>query len=239
MSRLTVGILAAMPQECRSLTPQRVPDDGFLALDEGCVLALSGAGPAAAARCAAALAQRGVSALLSWGCAAALDPRLMPGDLALPERIVGADGDALAPDPIWRARLADRLAPHLAAYSGSLLESRRIVSAAAEKRALFADSGAIVLDMESAAAARVARDFKLPFLAVRSVVDPADIDIPPSVAAAFDENGALQVPKMLGRALARPVDFIGIIRLGRHFGAASRTLEAVADLARAQRFALG
>ncbi len=84
--------------------------------------------------------------------------------------------------------------------------------------------------MESAAAARAASAFKLPFLAVRSIVDPADIDIPPSIAAAFDDNGVLHVSKMLGRALFRPGDFLGIIRLGRDFSAAMESLKAVSEL---------
>jgi adenosylhomocysteine nucleosidase len=227
-----------MPQECRSLTTQRIPEGGLLALDEGRLVGLSGAGPEAAARCAALLAGEGVTALLSWGCAAALDPGLKPGDLILPASIIGADGQTLATDPAWRLRLASLLEPHLPVCQGKLLESRRIVSSAQEKRALFAATGAVALDMESAAAARAALELGLPFLAVRSIVDPAGVDIPPSIAAAFDENGVLHVPRMLGRALLRrPADFIGVIQLGRHFGAAMKTLKAVAAVARANRFA--
>jgi adenosylhomocysteine nucleosidase len=229
MTQQRIGILVAMPQECRSLTPKRIPEGGILALDGGRMIGLSGAGPEAAARCAAALAAQGAAALISWGCAAALAPDLNPGDLVLPASIIGADGQTLDTDPAWREGLAARLAPRLSVNQGKLLESRRIVAASAEKRALFAETGAVALDMESAAAARAARDRKLPFLAVRSIVDPADIDIPPSIAAAFDENGVLHVPTMLGRALLRPVDFLGIVRLGRDFGAATTTLKTVAS----------
>lgn len=237
MSGATLGILVAMAQECRSLTSQRIPEGGFLELDAGCIVGLSGAGPEAAARCAALLFERGATAIISWGCAAALDPALNPGDLVLPAAIIGADGQTLATDPAWRGRLVSTLEPRLTVYQGKLLESRRIVGSAAEKRALFANTGAAALDMESAAAARAALGFGLPFLAVRSIVDPADVDIPPSIAAAFDRNGVLHVPQMLGRALLRPVDFLGIIRLGRDFGAAMDTLRRVASLSRASQFA--
>ncbi len=98
MATQKLGILVAMPQECRSLTPKRIPESGFLALEEACLVGLSGAGPEAAVRCAALLAGQGATALLSWGCAAALDPTLKPGDLVLPERIIGADGQTLATD---------------------------------------------------------------------------------------------------------------------------------------------
>lgn len=236
MTDSKIGILVAMPQECRSLTPKRIAEGGFLALDEGCLVGLSGAGPEAAAHCAALLAGQGITALISWGCAAALDPNLKPGDLVLPQQIIGADGQTLETDPTWRRSLAAQLQPHLTVYQGNLLESRRIVSSAQEKRMLFADTGTVALDMESAAAARAALVFKLPFLAVRSIVDPANLDIPPSIAAAFDENGVLHVPKMLGRALLRPVDFLGIIRLGKDFGAAMNTLRQVAGITRASGF---
>jgi adenosylhomocysteine nucleosidase len=216
-----------MPQECRSLTPQRIPEGGFLALNAGCLVGLSGAGPSAAARCAAVLVEQGVTALISWGCAAALDPTLHPGDLVLPSAIIGADGESLETDTTWRQRLASELASRLPVNQGTLLESRHIVSLAAEKRTLFANTGAVALDMESAAAARAAFSCKLPFLAVRSIVDPAHIDIPPSIASAFDEHGVLHVPKMLGKAALRPIDFLGILRLGRDFGTAMKTLQKV------------
>ena len=71
-----VGILVAMAVECRSLTLKKIPERGYLELDGGCLIGLSGAGPEAASRCSYMLAEAGVKALISWGCAAALDPRL-------------------------------------------------------------------------------------------------------------------------------------------------------------------
>ena len=70
------------------------------------------------------------------------------------------------------------------------------------------------------------------------VLNPRLITIPPSVVGAFDENGMLHIPKMLGRALLRPIDFPGVIRLGRHFGAAMKTLHQVATVARDNNFAV-
>jgi adenosylhomocysteine nucleosidase len=227
-----------MEAECRSLTSKRVPEGGYLAMDQDCLVGFSGAGPAAAARNAALLAEAGITALISWGCAAALDPPLKPGDLVLPAHIIGADGAILNTHAAWRERLAAQLAPHMPVYDGAILESRRIVGQAEEKRELFARTRAIALDMESAAAARAALAHNLPFLAIRSIVDPADINIPPSIEAAFDEKGILHVPKMLGRALLRPIDFAGIIRLGKHFDAAMATLKTVAALSHANQFAI-
>jgi len=225
-----LGILVAMPQECQSLTEKRIPEGGFHALSDRCVLGVSGAGPDAANRCATRLAEQGITQLMSWGCAAALDPALKPGDLVLPRQIQAADGQTLATDPAWHTQLAGLIQTLVPVNSGDLLESRRIISSASEKQALFVQTTAVALDMESAATARAAKALGLPFLAVRSIVDPASVDIPPSIAAAFDENGVLHVPKMLLGALLKPVDFLGIIRLGRDFKTAIKTLTAIADL---------
>ncbi|MFM8330625.1 MAG: phosphorylase [Candidatus Methylumidiphilus sp.] len=209
----------------------KVPEGGWLALADGVLIGLCGAGPVAAERGAQLLAEQGATALLSWGCAAALAPDLRPGALTLPGQILAADGQILDADAAWRGRLLAALDGRLPVQGGVLAESRHIVALAQDKQAIHAATGAIALDMESAAAARAAQALSLPFLAVRSIIDPADTNIPASIAQAFDADGLLHVPQMLGRALLRPLDFIAIIRLGRHFGAAMDTLRHVAALA--------
>ncbi len=227
-----------MAMECRSLTAKRVPEGGFLQLNDHLLIGLSGAGPIAAERCAAKLVDAGANSLISWGCAAALAPVLIPGDLVLPDRIVCTDGLSIDTDVAWRKRLSSTLAGKIPVYAGLIAESNRIVSDADEKRAIHADKGAIALDMESAAVARVASRFHLPFLAVRSIVDPVDVTLPPSIQDAFDENGILNIGKMLTRALLHPSDFIDIIRLGRHFGAAMKTLKQTAEIGRVTNFSV-
>jgi adenosylhomocysteine nucleosidase len=234
--RFKLGIIVAMAVECRCLTRKKIPEGGLLALDDGILIGLAGVGPKAAERNAALLIQQGATALLSWGCAAALQPGLKPGDLVLPTRIIGTDGQILETETAWRERLAYKLEPHLPVFQGALAESARIVSDAAEKQAIFAANSAIALDMESAATARIAQAQHRPFLALRSIIDPADINLPPSIAMAFDENGMLRVPRMLSRALLNPADFLDIIRLGRHFDAAMKTLAKVAAITRETQF---
>lgn len=231
-----VGIVVAMAVECTSLTRQQLREGDCLPLDENSLLALSGAGPKAADRAASQLLGHGADVLISWGCAAALDSRLKPGDLFLPERIIGADSAVLTTAADWRNRLIQRLAGHVDVFEGALAESQGIVATPLEKHAIHAATTARALDMESAAVARLALRFDKPFLAVRSIADPSHVTVPPSVLAAFDANGKLDVPKMLARALFRPTDFIGIVRLGRHFGAAMKSLRKVATLTRPTGF---
>ena len=233
-----LGILVAMAVECRSLTSKRVPAGGCLDLGDGCLIGLSGAGPQAAQRCSALLVEAGATSLISWGCAAALAPGHNPGDLILPAGIVCTDGQLIDTDGEWRERLSSKLDRQMSVHTGLLAESDRIVAGQEEKRDLFAATGAIALDMESAAAARTAVRFRLPFLAVRSIIDPAEVSLPPSIHAAFDENGMLHVPQMLLRSLLHPTDFVDIIRLGRHFSAAMKTLSLAAAIGRDTYFAV-
>ncbi len=226
-----------MAAECRSLTRRRLHEGGCLWLDDRCVIGLSGAGPEAAECGAVRLAEEGATALISWGCAAALAPELKPGDLVLPSTIIGTDGVHLDATGDWRERLVSSLEGKMPVNQGALAESARIVATTAEKEAIFAATGAIALDMESAAAARVARTAHLPFLAIRSIVDPAHVSIPPSILGAFDENGMLRVAKMLGRTILHPRDFADVVRLGKHFSAAMTTLRQTAAATRQTYFA--
>ena len=234
-----LGLLVAMAAEGRSRTSRRVPAGGCLDLNDGCLIGFSGAGPNAAERSAKVLVEAGATALISWGCAAALDPSLNPGDLVLPTQIIGLNGATpMETDQAWRTRLAFQLKGQLPVFAGLLAESDRIVATAEEKRAIFAATGSIALDMESGAAARSARKFNLPFLAIRSIIDPAHVTIPPSIERAFDANGMLHVPTLLFHSLLRPSDFYGVIQLGRHFGCAMKTLKLVAKIGRETHFAL-
>lgn len=226
-----LGIVVALADECRSITHRRIPAGAPLPLAEGCLLALSGAGPAAAARAASRLVEEGASALVSWGCAAALDPRLNPGDLILPRHVVGEDGVPLETSTDWRNKLYRQLAGPLSVYQDSLAESSGIIATPSEKARIFAETGAVALDMESAGIGRVARDHTLAFLVVRAIADPASMALPAAILAALDETGTVRISKVLGHALLNPGDFVGLIQLGRHFRAAMRTLRHVKAMA--------
>jgi adenosylhomocysteine nucleosidase len=208
-------------------------------LDAQCLLAVSGAGPEAAARAAASLAEAGAEALISWGCAAALAPELAPGDLVLAEYILAADGEVLQASPHWRHCLHDIAAgAGLRVHDGLLAESASIVATAAAKHSLHAASHAIAVDMESAAVARAALYLHLPFLAVRAIADPAAMAIPQAVLRAMDAQGKVSVPRLLAYALLHPTEFIGLLHLGRYFSAAMKTLRQTSALSRALHFGL-
>jgi nucleoside phosphorylase len=67
--------------------------------------------------------------------------------------------------------------------SGLLITVTAPVITAAEKAALFAATGAVAVDMESALAGRVAAVGQLPFLVVRAIADDAGQGLPQAALA--------------------------------------------------------
>jgi adenosylhomocysteine nucleosidase len=228
----SLGFVIALPAEARTLVRQRVCFDDLLELPDGHRLVVSGSGPNHARSAAFRLLEHKVDALISWGCAAALDGSMNAGDLVLPDRILSPDGIEHAVCPEWHDRVRQALAPMLPVTTGLLLGSLKVVANAAEKRELHASKGAVALDMESASVASVANARGVPFLAVRAIADPACMNLPNSVAVAVDERGGVNIPKLLRYALAHPAEFAALARLGKAFYAAANTLRRTAHLLR-------
>lgn len=239
MAAQPIGFIVALPAEAPSLTRQRVDFDSLLPLPEGHWLAISGAGPDAAHEAATRLLAQGTTALVSWGCAAALAPDLKPGALVIPNRILGAKGDTLPVSPEWRGRLVQALTPTIPVIDGALQESRRIVATPAEKHALHLGTHAVAVDMESAAIARVAQRAQRPFLAVRVIADSAQMPLPAAVAQSLNPRGDVRMGDLLRHLVRHPGQIPELIRLGQAFGAALKTLRRVRALSGADcRFSL-
>lgn len=219
-----IGFITALPAEAGSLHRRRPGFDGLAELPGGHLLTVSGTGPDHARRAAARLLDHGVSALVSWGCAAALDARLKPGDLALPERILGTDGRAHATHAEWRGRVIAALPSDLPTVAGALAESPEIVADGAAKQALYAVTKALAVDMESAAIARVAEARGLPFLAVRAIADSASMALPRAVSLALTPRGDVRFAILLTQVLSQPGQILELLSLGRAFGAAMASL---------------
>lgn len=227
----SIGYIVALPEEAGSLVRRRAGFDEPVSLEGGHTLIVSGTGPDHARLAAHRLIDQGASALVSWGCAGALDPRLNPGNLIIPEHVRGADGEILPVDTEWRSRLVQFLASSLLVLGGTLAESPHLVPSPSEKQALFAATGAIATDMESAAIARTAAEASLPFLAIRAIADSAVMTLPEAVIAALTPRGSARLGKLLGYSLRHPAQFIELARLGRAFGAAMATLRQVREIA--------
>jgi adenosylhomocysteine nucleosidase len=223
-----LGIVAALGVELRPLGP-RVPRTQAIATRaDGSLIIASGIGRAAAAAGARRLVEAGAGALMSWGLAGGLDPALAPGTIVLPSEVLAADGTRFATTNTWRERLHHALAAGQAVSAGRLLTSRELLSSPADKARAWRRMSAVAVDMESAAVAEIAAQHRLPFLAVRVVVDSAADAVPPALMAAAGEAGAGSIARLLGALARAPAQLPDFIRLVRRYRTASRALARVA-----------
>ncbi len=224
-----LGFVVALPGEARTLSPQRLDFEETLALPSGHWIGVSGAGPKRAHQAARRLLDQNVDALISWGCAGALEAGLQPGHLVVPERIVSADDEVFVPDPSWHQAFLETIPPSLKHHTGTLLESLTVIKTADEKGRLQRATGALAIDMESAAIARLAKAEHLPFLVIRSIADHASMTFPEAINRSLNPRGDVNIGPLLGELLRRPQDLKGLIQLGRSFSLAMTTLKRVKD----------
>lgn len=224
---MACGIVVALPNELGSLTSQKLKQSQVITLRENILLIFSGAGPGNASLASRLLLDRGATCLVSWGCAAALAERLIPGDLTLPDAVLfeGRSYDVSVP---WLEGLRGLLKTQLVVQSGAIASSGRIVASSAEKLLIYQQTGAIALDMESGAIAQVATQAGVPFLVVRAIADPVAMNLPSAVVLALDADGQIKLSKLFRHLFLNPWELPDLIRLGLHFSAAKRTLGLVA-----------
>jgi adenosylhomocysteine nucleosidase len=224
------GIVVATPAEARSLTRQPVPFGRQVSLRENVSLYLSGVGQAPSRLAAESLLKGGACALLSWGSAGGLVSGLRPGSIILPKNVIAADQTNYPVDPKWHECLWRRLTGHLDIHSEPLAESIQILAYPEMKEALFRQTGAIAVDMESASVASVAHGAGVLFLAIRAIADSVDQVIPRTIQSAFDGFGRLNSLRAIRGLAKHPGDVFPLVRLGFGFRAAHGSLAAVRRL---------
>ncbi len=138
-------------------------------------------------------------------------------------------GDLIVPHAVILDRTTYAADPALAAFFGSftghtLLAGSAIVATSAEKRALFACTGAQAIDLESGSVARLARERNVPFAVIRAVCDPAERDLPAAALIALDTKGAIGLSRVLRSVLRRPGQIPALLAVARDAALARRTL---------------
>jgi adenosylhomocysteine nucleosidase len=198
-------------------------------------IALSGVGMHRAENAARGLVASGATHLVSWGAAGGLDPELVPGTVVLPRSVTAPDGTTFESDIVWRDRLIHHIREHVRLSTGRSLTVKTAVTDPEQKRALFSRDGAVAVDMESAAIARVAKEHDLSWIAVRVVVDSATVPLP--VTGSIGDDGQVHVAKILFRAAVRPSQWPVLLALRACHRKADRAMRrlwstAAPDLAR-------
>lgn len=162
-----------------------------------------------------------MSGLVSFGLAGGLDPAMIPGTVLVPA-IVLLDAERWDADDALLRRLGG-------ATPGALYGGGKVVASAAAKAAL-ARTGAVAVDLESAAVARTARQHGLPFAVLRAVCDGAGRDLPRAALVALDGAGRIGGLRVAWAAASRPWEIPDLVRLG---GDAARARHALVARVRA------
>ncbi len=180
-------------------------------------IACGGHGDVLAARLEAAIAAERPAGLISMGICGGLDPALRIGAL-----IIGTAVGDNATDEGWAARLAATL-PHARRASVAGVEIAAFDSA--DKAALFAATGAAIVDMESHIVARVAAAHGLRFAILRAVSDAAGDSLPMAARVPLTPDGGVRMGRILAAVAANPRQIPALIRLA---GNTDRALKALA-----------
>jgi adenosylhomocysteine nucleosidase len=221
------GVVAALAAEARTLGAATRNRDGRLVLTDGTLAVVSGMGSEAAARAAQGLIEGGVGALVSWGMAGALDPALAAGVVCLPGEIIAANGPCFSTARSWRETLTPLIAAQRPVACGTLFTSPQPIDTVAAKEAAYRATGAAAVDMESWAVAQVAAAHRVPFVAVRVIIDAANDAVPRAVAQA-SRAGGVRMGHLMGGLLRSPGDIAPLLRLARRYRVAIDSLMAVA-----------
>jgi hopanoid-associated phosphorylase len=168
----------------------------------------------------------GISGVLSFGIAGGLDPSLVTGDLVVATRVRGPGG-AYASDPAWSARLAQRCGARLGMVAGAA----SVVGEPANKRLLRAATGALVVDLETEAAAAFATARRLPFAALRSVADTAEEVLPRAAAVGLTPDGRPAAARVALALLRQPRELPALLVVARRSRAALASLGSAVERA--------
>jgi adenosylhomocysteine nucleosidase len=169
--------------------------------------------------------------VIATGLAGALNEDLQPGDLVLADRLIldregpGSAPAAIAIPPAALASFeAAMRAQPLEFTTGTILTAARILKDGVAKRAAHARTGALAVDMESAAIAAEADRCGMRFACVRAVLDTVDEEIVGAELAGPD--GEVRPLAAAGFVLRNPTAVIGLARMMRSLNRATAALAA-------------
>jgi nucleoside phosphorylase len=223
-------VLFALPQERKAF---RVTPSANLRIET------SGAGAVNSTNAAATILQEcdpNQQLLIICGFGGALIRSLQPGDLVVASSVIDASkGLELKSPPILpeRAIIDSALALEsngFGLHTGALVTADRVLITAQEKRNWHEHTGAVVVDMETAAAVNVAIAAGFQWLALRAVTDESDQDMPLDFNNIADANGTVSPLKVALATLLHPASIPGMIRLGSAANRAGKNLAALLSL---------
>lgn len=219
-----IAIVAALEREVRPLVKNWRPtvveheSRAFTFYESNyAVVVCGGIGGEAARRAAeAAIVKYSPKVLISAGIAGALVPELHVGETIFPALVIDSQDGSRHETAIKNAPVANTPLGRT-----TVVSSPQIVGVT-QKQQLAKSYGAQAVDMEGAAVARAAMTHKLAFLAIKSISDEFDFEMPET--AQFVRNGEFQEKRFALYVALRPWLWLRVLRLARNTRVASENL---------------
>lgn len=167
----------------------------------------------------------GASGIISFGIAAGLAPDLVAGDCVVASSVKSAK-DVIAADAAWAETL---LATIPGAIHGVVAGVDMLLVTPSDKSKVREATGAVVADMESHIAARVAIAHGIPFAACRIVIDSAQRRLPAAAAVGLRQDGTPDVAAVLRSVLRTPAQIPDLVRTALDARVASKALHAARE----------
>jgi len=223
-NQMKIAIITAMPEESRatlqaaghrkrSLVSGRKRFSSQIA-GHDIVLVEGGMGMLNAGWAAMALATERPDLMISAGFGGAVVPGLQVGDVVMAQQVLQWEGSGFEEIAVGFFGL-NRIASDLGLSLGTYISCNEIL----EKRALASllpnSAANPLLEMETAAVARVAAAQGIPFLAIRSISDPAEEELEFSIDEFCDDRMRIRPARVLATILARPRIIPQLLRLAR------------------------
>jgi adenosylhomocysteine nucleosidase len=233
-----IALVVALPAESRALMGRATSRmvDGWplqeLSFPDGptVICIRCGIGMDRAGKAADFLAAQGISMLGSVGLAGGLARGLRAGALVVTGSVAEVIGfeHLQPPRVIWT--VAKDIYSFLTlngfdAHVGTILSSRHPVLIADVKKRLNSLSGALAVDMESAAVAATARRAGVPFFALRTVCDTCDQSLPPELFTCLKENGQVRFSHLIHTICRRPMLIKDLLATGKSYRTALTSLK--------------
>lgn len=218
-----IGLIVPLIQEASVFKIKKKDTKQPIEISDNLLLFVSGVGIKNAANAVEVLAPK-VSHLISWGTAAGISRHLRPGDLLLPDLIKDKNGVEYSTDSNFKDQIVKLLPNGLPYESGLLRESTTILKGLKEKEEFGKKYNAMACDMESATIAKLANQKGISFNAFRVITDDYKTPIPKSVYLSISEDGDFNIRQFLFQLISNPKDIYHIIRLGKNFSRAKKTM---------------
>lgn len=165
-----------------------------------------------------------IRGVISFGVAGGLDPSLKPGDIVLATEVVAGDGRWLAGLSLNEEVVASVGLRRRRIIRGGLAGAEEVVAAQARKAALWLQTGAAAVDMESHIAAAYAAEAGLPFAALRVISDSAHRSLPTLAKSAIRPDGKIDLRKIFSGLVRNPRAVSALVSTGLDFNRALRSL---------------